>query len=64
MGADGDLWEAMDLLLERMERKVAVHWIRGHEDKKTTTTMMSRHQRGNIKVDANCTTVKRGEHEH
>ena len=32
MGADGDLWEAMDLRLERMEGKVEVHWVRGHAD--------------------------------
>ena len=25
VGADGDLWEAMDLLLERIEGKVEVH---------------------------------------
>ena len=26
VGTDGGLWEAMDLLLERMEGKVEVHW--------------------------------------
>ena len=31
VGSDGDLWEAMDLLLERMEGKLEVHWVRGHE---------------------------------
>ena len=31
VGADGDQWEAMDLLLERMEGRVEVHWMRGHE---------------------------------
>ena len=45
MGADGDLWEAMDLLLERMEGKVEVDWLRGHEDKRKTTRRMSKHQR-------------------
>jgi hypothetical protein len=25
----------MDLLLERMAGKVDVHWVRGHEDKRT-----------------------------
>ena len=60
VGSDGDLWEAMDLLLERMAGKVEVHWVRGHEDKRTTRRMMSKHQRGNVKADANCTAVKRG----
>merc|ERR1711966_86573 len=32
VGSDGDLWEAMDLLLERMEGKLEVHWVRGHAD--------------------------------
>ena len=36
VGADGDPWEAMDLLLERMEGKVEVHCVRGHEGKRTT----------------------------
>ena len=27
VGADGDLWEAMDLLLERIEGKVEVYWV-------------------------------------
>ena len=48
VGSDGDLWEAMDLLLERMEGKLEVHWVRGHEDKRTTRRMMSKHQRGNV----------------
>jgi ribonuclease HI len=43
VGSDGDLWEAMDLLLERMEGKLEVHWVRGHEDKRTTRRMMSKH---------------------
>ena len=60
MGADGDLWEAMDLLLERMEGRVEVHWVRGHEDKRTRRGRTSKHQRGNIKADANCTAAKRG----
>ena len=50
----------MDLLLERMEGDVEVHWVRGHEDKRTMRRMMSKHQRGNVRADANCTTVKRG----
>ena len=50
----------MDLLLERMEGKLEVHWVRGHEDKRMTRGMMSKHQRGNVKADANCTAVKRG----
>ena len=33
--ADGDLWEAVDLLLERMQGRVEVHWVRGHADKRT-----------------------------
>ena len=37
-----------------------VHWVRGHEDERTTRRMMSKHQRGNVKADANCTAVKRG----
>ena len=57
---DGDLWEAVDLLLERMQGKVEVSWIRGHADKRTTRRMMSKHQRGNVRADANCTTIKRG----
>ena len=32
VGADGGLWEAMDLLLERMAGKVEVHWVRGQEN--------------------------------
>ena len=32
VGADGDLWEVMDLLLERTEGRVEVHWVRGHDD--------------------------------
>ena len=59
-GSDGDLWEAVDLLLERMQGKVEVSWIRGHADKTTTRRMMSKHQRGNVRADANCTAVKRG----
>ena len=50
----------MDLLLERVEGKVEVHWVRGHEDKRTMRRMMSKHQRGNVRVDANCTAVKGG----
>ena len=61
MGANGDLWEAMDLLLERMEGRMEVHWVRGHEDKRTTRRMTSKRQRGNVKADANCTAVKRGD---
>ena len=53
VGADGDLWEAMNLLLGRMEGKVKVHWVRGHKDKRTMRRMMSKHQRGNVKADAN-----------
>ena len=34
--------------------------MRGHEDKRTRTRMMSKHQRGNVKADANCTAVKKG----
>ena len=60
VGADGDLWEAMDSLLERMEGKVEVHWVRGHEDKRTTRRMTNKHQRGNVRADANCTAVKKG----
>ena len=43
-----------------MEGKLEVHWVRGHEDKRMTRRMMSKHQRGNVKADANCTAVKRG----
>jgi ribonuclease HI len=32
--ADGDLWEAMDLLLSRMKGEVEVQWVRGHQDKR------------------------------
>ena len=58
VGADGDLWGAMDLLLDRMEGRVEVHWVRGHEDKRRRTRMMGKHQRGNVKADANCTTIR------
>ena len=34
--------------------------MRGHEGKRTTRRMMSKHQRGNVKADANCKAVKRG----
>ena len=34
--------------------------MRGNEDKRTRTRMMSKHQRGNVKADANCTAVKKG----
>ena len=47
----------MDLLLERMRGNVEVHWVRGHEDKRTRTMRVSKHQRGNVKADANCTAV-------
>ena len=60
VGSDGDLWETMKLLLEGMEGKVEVHWVRGHEDERTTRRMMSTHQRGNVKADVNCTAIKRG----
>ena len=43
VGADGNLWEAMDLLLERMKGRVEAHWVRGHEDKRTRRRMMSKH---------------------
>ena len=57
-GSDGDLWEAMDLLLERMEGQVEVRWVRGHSDKTVATRAMSKQQRGNVRADANCTAVK------
>ena len=62
MGADGDLWEAMDLLLERMKGRVEVHWMRGHEDTRTTRRRMNKHQRGvsRLDLDANCTAAKEG----
>ena len=59
-GANGDLREAMDLLLQRMKGAVVVEWVRGHADKRTTRRMTSKRQRGNIKADASCTAVKRG----
>ena len=59
--ADGDLWEAMDLLLEQMSGTVEVRWVRGHADKRTGKRAMSKHQRGNVRADANCTAAKRGE---
>ena len=37
-----------------------VNWGRGHADKRTTRRTMSKHQRGNVRADANCTAVKRG----
>ena len=60
VGADGDLWEAIDLLLERMKGKVEVSWARGHEGKRTMRRRRSKHQRGNVKAGANCTAVKGG----
>ena len=48
------------MLLERMEGRVEVHWVRGHEDERTTPGMMSKHQKGNVIADANCTAVKKG----
>ena len=60
VGADGDLWKAMDLLLVRMEGTAEVHWVGGHEDKRTTRRRMSKHQRGNVRADANFTAIKRG----
>ena len=33
--SDGDLWEAMDLLLEQMEGTVEVRWVRGYADRRT-----------------------------
>ena len=50
VGAGGDLREVMDLLLERMEGKVEVHWVRGREDKRTTRRMTSKHQRGQFNL--------------
>ena len=43
-----------------MEGDVEVHWVRGHEDARTMRRMMNKHQRGNVRADANCTAVKRG----
>ena len=43
-----------------MEGDVEVHWVRGHVDERTVRRMMSKHQRGNVRADANCTAVKRG----
>ena len=34
--------------------------MRGHEDKRTMRRMMSKHQRGNVRADANYTAVKGG----
>ena len=45
VGSDGDLWEAVDLLLERIHDKVEVNWIRSHADERTTRRMPSKHQR-------------------
>ena len=59
-GPDGDLWKAVGLLLKRMQGKVEVNWTKGHADKRTTRRTMSKHQRGNVRADANCTAVKRG----
>ena len=58
-GSNGDLWEAVDLLLEKMQGKVEVDWIRSNADKRVTKRMRSKHQRGNVRADANCTAVKR-----
>ena len=43
VGANGETWEAMDLLLERIEGKVKVHWVGGHEDKSAAKRMTSKH---------------------
>ena len=47
-------------MLERKQGKVEVNWIKGHADERTTRRMMSKHQRGNVRADANCTAMKRG----
>ena len=57
-GSNGDLWGAIDLLLERVQGKVEANWVRGHAGKRTTRRMRSEHQRGNVRADANCTEVK------
>ena len=43
VGADGDLWEAMDLRVERMQGKVGMGWVRGqcHEGKRTARRRVS-----------------------
>ena len=38
-----------------MHGKVEVHWVRGHADKRTVKRMMSKHQKGNVRADANST---------
>ena len=43
-----------------MVGKVEVRWVRGHADKRTGRRMMSKHQRGNVRADENCTSAKRG----
>ena len=45
----------------RMQGKVEANWVRRHADKRATRRVMGKHEslRGNVKVDANCTTMKR-----
>ena len=54
VGADGDPWEVVDLLLDRMVGKVEVHRVRGHADKRTTRRTTSKHQRGNVRAIKGC----------
>ena len=51
--ADGDLWEAVELLLSRMRGKVEVKWVRGHSDRRVAVRGMTKEQRGNVRADAN-----------
>jgi ribonuclease HI len=56
---DGDLREAMDLLLSRAKGKVEVRWVRGHADKRVSKRAMQKAQRGNVRADAICTAAKK-----
>ena len=53
LGALGDLWAAMELLLQGMRGKVEVKWVRGHAEKRVLRRSMNKHQRGNVRSDAN-----------
>ena len=42
VGADGGLWEAMDRMLGRMQGKVRVRWVGGHEEEEEQAPLMTR----------------------
>ena len=64
VGADGDLCHHDSVggngsAVGEGADKVEVRWVRGYEDKRARRRLISKHQRGNFKADANCTAIKR-----